>query len=354
MNILQTPIRFFPFIGGVENYAYNLSKEMVKLGHSVKVICANEPRLVLEEEIDGINVKRLNYIGKIANTNITPTLLIHLLNGEYDIIHTHIPNPWSADCSAIASRIKKRPLVVTYHNDIIGDGVVNYIARTYNNTNLGFILKSASKIIITQPRYIYYSPYLKRYRDKIDVIPNGVNTERFKPVDIEKNEENTIFFLSVLDQYHRYKGLDYLLQAVKIIKREIRDVKLIVGGEGMLLEHYKKMARLLEITSVVKFVGFIPDDKLVEYYNKCDVFVLPSTSAKQEGFGIVLLEALACEKPVVTTEIVGTALDIRERGAGKITKPKDVERLAESIIEVLLDKEGARRMGKNGRNRGVE
>jgi len=72
MKILQTPTRFYPYVGGVENYVYYLSKELIKLGNEVRVICANEPKSKQEEIIDGIKVKRLEYIGKIAAANITP------------------------------------------------------------------------------------------------------------------------------------------------------------------------------------------------------------------------------------------------------------------------------------------
>ncbi|MCW3133200.1 MAG: glycosyltransferase family 4 protein [Methanophagales archaeon] len=348
MKILQTPVRFYPFIGGVENYVYYLSKRLVKLGHVVTVICANEPNTEEEETIKGIKVKRLSYIGKIANTNITPKLLSELLREEFDIVHTHLPTPWSADGSAIVSKLKRKPLILTYHNDIVGTGIANYIAKFYNVTMLKLLLREADIIIITQPNYCNYSYHLKQYKDKIKVIPNGVDIERFKPLNVEK-EEKTLFFLSSLDEFHRYKGLDYLLEGLIIIKKRIQDVKLIIGGEGKLLNYYKQRVILMGLEDNVEFVGFIPDEKIVEYYNKCDIFVLPSISAKQEGFGIVLQEAMACERPVVSTEIVGVAEDVRERNAGRIVKPKDERALAEAIIEILEDKNLARKMGKNGR-----
>jgi glycosyltransferase involved in cell wall biosynthesis len=348
MKILQIPVRFYPFVGGVENYVYYLSKELVKKGHDVTVICANEPNTKKKETIDGIKVKRLSYVGKIANTNITPKLPLEILKEDFDILHTHLPTPWSADWSAIISKIKNSPLILTYHNDIVGDGFANYIAKFYNTTMIKLLLNKANKIIIYRPNYLEFSPYLKKYRHKTEVIPGGVDINMFKPLNIEK-EENVLFFLSVLDEFHKYKGLDYLLKAMKIVKKEIPDVKLIVGGEGKLLDQYKKIVNSLDLKNNIKFIGFISHEKAVEYYNKCDLFATPSISAKQEGFGMVLLEAMACGKPVVSTEIVGVADDIKERNAGRIVKPKNVNALADAIIEVLQDKEGAKRMGANGR-----
>lgn len=349
MKILQIPPRFYPYIGGVENYVYNLSKQMVKLGHEVKVVCAREPEDLQDYEIiDEIEVERLNYISKIANTNITPKLPFELLKEDFDIIHTHLPTPWSADWSAIISKIKSKPLILTYHNDITGSGFAKYIAKFYNHTSLKFLLNSADKIIITQPNYINSSPYLSKYKNKIEVIPNGVDITKFKPVKIEK-EENTLFFLSVLDEFHRYKGLDFLLEALKRVKKKIPNVRMIVGGEGKLLNYYKQKVISMGLQDNVEFAGFIPDEQIVEYYSKCDAFVLPSILAKQEGFGIVLLEAMACEKPVVSTEIVGVAEDVKERNAGGILKPNDEKAFAEAIIKILTDKDLAMKMGINGR-----
>ncbi|AUB56446.1 MULTISPECIES: glycosyltransferase family 4 protein [Methanobacterium] len=348
MKILQTPIRFYPFIGGVENYVYYLSQELVKKGHQIRVLCANEPQSIPEELVEGIGVKRINYIGKIANTNITPGLPCAISKENFDIIHTHIPTPWSADWSYMASKFKDKPLVVTYHNDIIGNGAAHHIAKLYNNTALKLLLNHAAKIIITQPDYLQSSPYLKKYEDKIEVIPNGVDVNKFKPMSSTK-EANSLFFLSLLDEFHQYKGLDYLLKALEIVKGEVNDVKLVVGGKGKLLDYYKKMANNLGLENNVEFHGFIPHEKIVEYYNKCSVFVLPSISSKQEGFGIVALEALSCETPVISTDIVGVSDDLKEVKAGIIIPPRDVEKLAQSIIELLTNPELSEKMGVNGR-----
>ena len=347
MNIIQTPVRFYPFIGGVENYVYYSARELVKLGHRVTVICANEPVTKKEEIIEGIKVKRLSYFGKIANTNITPGMPLALFNEEFDIIHTHIPTPWSADWSNIVSKFRKKPLVITYHNDIIGNGVASYIAGFYNSTALKSLLNNADRIIITQPNYLHSSMYLSKFEDKIEVIPNGVDVEKFKPLSVTK-EKNTIFFLSLLDEFHKYKGLDYLLKALKQVKKVIPDVKLIIGGKGVLLDYYIKMANDLGLKDNVEFHGFIPDEKIAEYYSSSSVFVLPSISSKQEGFGIVALEALACKTPVISTEIVGVASDLKKSKSGIIVPPMDVDELAGAIIRMLND-ENVVGMGLRGR-----
>lgn len=350
MKILQTPVRFYPFTGGVENYVYYLSRELVKSGNQVKVVCANEPDIESKQRVEGIEVERLPYMGKIANTNITTGLPGALSDGDYDIIHTHIPTPWSADWSAFYSNSKKKPLVVTYHNDIIGQGLASLVARIYNSVGLNYVLKTAAKIIITQPGYLQSSSHLAKYRDKIEVIPNGVDVEKFQPIQASDNEDkSTIFFLSVLDEFHKYKGLDYLLEALKIVKNNVPDVKLIVGGKGVLLDHHQEMAASLGLKDNVEFAGFIPDEEIADYYSQASVFVLPSISSLQEGFGIVALEALACQTPVVTTDIVGVAHDLKQIKGGIVIPPRDTHKLADAITQILSDAQMQKEMGQRGR-----
>ncbi len=346
MKILQTPVRFYPFVGGVENYVYHLSRELVKAGHDVRVICAKEPETTIEE-IDGIKIERLEYTGKIANTNITPSLPLHILKEDFELIHTHLPTPWSSDWSAFVSKVKKKPLVLTYHNDIVGSGAAGHIANVYNKTVLILLLKRAEKIIVTHPDYLEFSRHLQGYREKTEVVPAGVDVEKFHPGDSQA--ENTIFFLSLLDEFHRYKGLDYLLEAVKLAKKEIPQIKLKVGGGGRLLEYYKMKAAALGLGENTDFLGYVPDKMIPWHYRNCSLFVLPSISAYQEGFGMVLLEALSSGKPVIGTDIVGLSGDIEKYKTGIVVKPKDTEALAEAIIRVLQDKKEAERMGKNGR-----
>ncbi len=348
MKIVQTPVRFYPYTGGVENYVYYLSKELVKRDHNVTVLCANEPCEPEEADIDGIHVRRLSYVGKVAGTNITPKLPYALLTADPDIIHTHLPTPWSADWTAVMAKIRRTAYIVTYHNDITGHGIVDWIAKAYNSTLLRYTLGNARKIIITQPNYIQTSPFLKKYSEKVEVIPCGVDTDLFRPIEGTKST-NTIFFLSVLDEFHRYKGLDYLLQAVNKVKSQIPDVKLIIGGQGKLQEYYRNITIRLGLEHNVEFHGFIRPDKIVEYYSNSNVFVLPSVSSTQEGFGMVLLEALACGIPVISTEIVGIAQDVVDSNSGIVVTPRNVDQLSSAIIQLLDNADLAKNMGASGR-----
>lgn len=347
MKILQTPMRLSP-TGGVESYVRNLSKELLGMGHEVRVVCTDEPG---ENEVDKrIRLETLRCMGKIANTRITPYLPLALLKEDFDILHTHLPTPWSADWSSLVSKYKKRPLILTYHNDIVGQGFAKYIAKIYNKSALKMLLNSADGIIVT--RGSHRSPYLEAYVEKIFIIPVGVDVELFRPQEVPAKGD--IFFLSVLDEYHRYKGLEILLGALKILKQEMPDVKLIVGGSGDLVEFYMRIACSLGLKDNVKFAGFISSEQLLDYYNGCKLFVLPSTDPRREGFGIVPLEAMACQRPVITTNIVGMAEDIKKSGSGMVVGCTDKDALASSMLCILKDEDLAKRMGAFGRKLAVE
>ena len=279
MRILQTPARLFD-TGGVESYVRNLSNELVGMGHEVSVICADTPR---DNEVNRrISIEVLRTVGKVANTNITPALPQALLSEDFDILHTHLPTPWSADWSALASRLKKRPLVLTYHNDIVGDGAAKYVARLYNKTALKLLLKSADRIIVTRGSYM--SPLLEGCMEKVSVIALGIDVATFRP--LESQRQGDIFFLSVLDEYHRYKGLEHLLRALKILKQKMPDVRLVVGGSGSLVDYYRSLTESLGLGENVRFTGFIPTKRLQDYYNGCRLFVLPSTDPTRRDSGL--------------------------------------------------------------------
>jgi glycosyltransferase involved in cell wall biosynthesis len=243
------------------------------------------------------------------------------------------------------SRCKRKPLVLTYHNDIVGEGFAKYIAKIYNKTALKMLLDSTDGIIVTRSSHM--SPYLKDHAEKSFIIPVGIDIDVFRPQEVPMKGD--IFFLSVLDEYHRYKGLEVLLGAMKILKQEIPDVKLIVGGCGDLVDFYIRVADSLGLKNNVKFAGFISAKQLLNYYNGCKLFVLPSTDPRREGFGIVPLEAMACQRPVVITEIMGMAEDIKKSGSGMVVGCNDKEGLASSMLCILKDETLAKRMGTLGR-----
>jgi glycosyltransferase involved in cell wall biosynthesis len=344
MNILQTPVRFAS-TGGVETYVRELSSALADQGHNVTVLCAGVQgsRIPLDSRLRVISLPSRF---RLANTDITPSFPARVLAECPDIIHTHLPTPWYADWSGIASELKKIPLVVGYYNDISGTGVYRHISRTYNRIFLPRLLRTAEKIVLLRAEPVPIP--LRQFQDKVVVIPPGIDCTRFAPR--EEVVTGDIFFLSVLDRYHEYKGLDVLLRASALVKSRYPGLRIIIGGEGPAKARYQETVRDLGLSENVHFAGLIPEDRLAEYYNRTRIFVLPSTDPTLEGFGIVALEAMASGLPVVTTDVPGVAKDLDTERAGIVVRRHDSVGLADALL-YLLDHDDERRwMGQRGRS----
>lgn len=350
IKVIQTPIRFLPSIGGVENHVYYLSRELVKNGVDVTVYCSNIPKSDVKK-LDGIEIKRLNSNFNITNTNIALSLPFCLLKEDFDIIHTHMPTPWTADWSVLIAKLKHKKSIITIHNDMDKpDFIGKLITKIYLNTVFRLTLSLVDKIIVVNPgwetTFRKTNKILARYKNKIKIVPNGIDTNLFRPLKNIKKEKNTVLFVSVLDKHHKFKGLDYLLEAIKLVKKTIPSIKLIVVGEGELKNIYIEKTKNLGISENVMFVGEKNQKELVSYYNMASVFVLPSTDI--EGFGIVLLESLACKTPVITTNIVGLSNNIKKSNCGLIVNTRDYKSLSDTINYLSNNKLLALKMGLNG------
>lgn len=321
MRILQVVVRFFPYVGGVENTVYHLARRLKARGHEVRVVCADEPE-GSPSEVEGIPVVRLPWRFKIGNTNLAFGLWEALRAERADVIHAHLPTAFFIDMAAAASEVSGIPMVLTYNNDLVGEGIKGMLADVYNRHRLPKVLAASNRIVITNPLYPSQSPFLDPADPKLVYIPWGVDPERFRPLPLPSGPM-TVGFLSLLDEHHRYKGLEVLLEALA----ELPEVRLRVGGSGKEQGWYRERARALG--DRVEFLGFVED--LNAFYASCHVFALPSTDGRREGFGLVLLEAMACGRPVITTPIVGVAGDVEPRGVGVLVPPDDPAALAAAL-----------------------
>jgi glycosyltransferase involved in cell wall biosynthesis len=124
-----------------------------------------------------------------------------------------------------------------------------------------------------------------------------------------------------------------------LIKQVIQKLplKLYVGGEGELLPYYQDFVKKNGLDNSVIFLGKLRDEEVVKNYNACDVFVLPSTTSLQEGFGLVALEAMACKKAVIVSAITGVANDVKKHNAGVVVAPCNINELSDALHVVLSD-----------------
>ncbi len=347
MRILHVPPGFYPRVGGEENHVLGWARQQVVLGNEVLVVAPEEGAPEVRE-VDGIRICRVKTLLRFATADITPALPFRLLQEPADIFHVHYPMPWNADWGVLIGRIRRKPVVLTYYNDLGGKGLKGLLGRLYNHTLLRLTLRLSHRIIVSSARYPRLSAHLRWHQHKTVVIPAGVDAEYFRPIATTR-EAQTVFFVGALQEHHRYKGLEALLRAVDIVRERVPDIRLVIAGKGPEDNVFSRLATELGIERHVRFLGFVSDEELRSWYNRCTVFAMPSLSWRQEGFGEVALEAMSCGAPTIVSDVVGFIEDIREYDAAEVVEPGNYQELAVTLLDLLRNDQRRRELGRNGR-----
>ena len=347
IKILQISKFFYPHFGGMEKVVRDINvglKENVKM----KVLTCQVKGKGNKEIVDGIEVFRAGSIGTYFSVPISFTFpfLLKRLSKDRDILHFHLPFPL-----AVMSYLLVRPkgkIVVWWHSDILKPKNLYKLYKPF----LRRFLNKVDKIIVATPFHIKNSDILNDFKNKCEVIPYGIDIERFNFTDKindkvikirRKYGQKIILFIGRLIYY---KGLEYLIQTMKSV-----DAKLLIIGEGYLKENLQKLVGKLKIENKVFFLGRVDDNDIVAYYHACDIFVLPSIE-KTEAFGLVQLEAMACGKPIVNTNLpTGVPYVSQNELTGLTVPPKDAEALSSAINSLLNDKILRKKYGENGKRR---
>ncbi|MBU3922904.1 glycosyltransferase family 4 protein, partial [Patescibacteria group bacterium] len=177
-----------------------------------------------------------------------------------------------------------------------------------------------------------YSKHYKLKKEKILVIPNRINLKRFKFREIKK-QKNVLLFVHWLS---KRKGADMITQIALKLKPLIKDFKILVIGDGPYKENLLEEIEENKLKKYIDFIGFVPNKDIVEYYEKANLFILPSM---EEGFPMSLLEPMAMGIPFVSFD-VGAVKEISpETGQRFLVKPGDIDMFVHKIEILLNDKE---------------
>ena len=351
--LMVTPY-FYPKIGGLENYAFNISKGLKeKYNWEIVVITSNHENTGYQEEtINGIKIYRLPRWFKVSNTPINPMWywqIKDIIKKENpNVINAHSPVPFIADMAAKAAKSLGIPFVLTYHNDLVKENpILNTIIKIFYFLLGNKTIRISTQIIATSQFYADSSTYLKEYKNKISIVSPGTYLPKEAKV---KQLKNTILFVSQLDKTHRHKGLNYLIGAIAEVKKEIKDLQLIICGKGNDLDYYRELVNKFNLQDNITFKGFVKDFELRNLYFACTALILPSTT-NAEGFGMVLVDAMAHKRPVIGTNVGGIPHLIENNKNGLLVSKKNTEELSKAIIKVLKDKTIAKKMGIFGYNK---
>lgn len=352
MKLLFIADRFYPLIGGGENYVFNLATRLRNKGHEVRVFTAISSASPQREIINGIEVFRFPPTLKILGQPI-----IHyakkILQKEVDVVHVSSPS-LNEDVFIPLLRVFKNPTVVTYHADF---AMRNQLIDLYSVLKAAAILNLANRVIVTSEKYERILRRKGLLKVKVTVIQLGVDERAFKPATEEERASikrrlnlsgDIVLFVGSLSRKHAYKHPELLIEAFNSLRNRHKKLSLLMVGGGERIENYKVWSERIGIGNDVIFTGSLPDSVLADLYRIADVFVLPSPSPS-EGFGTVLLEAMSSACPVVCTTACGGSEVVRKASAGIVVRPWDVRSLELAIDKLLCNKGLAEELGWNGR-----
>jgi rhamnosyl/mannosyltransferase len=345
MKVLQVNKLYYPHIGGVENHVRELVLA-IKDRVEVKVLVASTGPIGRTELIDGVEVTKVASLGRLRSSPIVPTFGPWLRRLKSDIFHFHFPFPTGE--LAYLRALPPGKLVVTYHSDIIRQRLLLRLYAPYLRKFLNF----ADRIIASSPNMVEHSPFLHDFQEKCTVVPFGVDLRKFEMTSEIKEKVSQLRtkygprMILFLGRLIYYKGLEHLVVAMKEI-----DANLVIAGSGPLEHELRKMVSESGLRRKVDFVSQPRDEDIPAYYHACDVFVLPSVE-RSEAFGIVQLEAMACGKPVVSTNLpTGVPFVNLDEETGLIVPPRSSTALADAVNRLLEDESLRTKLGAQGRAR---
>ena len=350
-TILQIAKYYYPVEGGIETVTKYLGEGLTTFEQVV--VCFSQDGITRLDTINGVKVYRIASSMNIASQDIAFSYYHYLKKIIYeeqpDIILLHCPNPFLYPITAKLTP-KDVKLVLLWHSDILGKGILYKMVKQFEKV----ILRKADLILATSPNYIHPSSPIYDYRDKTEVVANGIIKSDFvwragdettiEEVRRKYHHKKIVFFVG---RHAAYKGIDYLIEAEKYIQS---DCIILIGGRGPETERLKAMTH----SERIKFIGRIPNEYLRCYYYASDIFAFTSCT-KQEAFGIALAEAMYCGSVPVTFTIEGSGVNwVSVGGETGIEVPLgDVKAYAEAIDRLLTDRDLYMKYATAGKDRVV-
>lgn len=351
-------------------FLLHLVKALAKLSVKVDVVCPYREGSSYEYKLGGAQVHRFDFLvpkrlqtltkgggipsnikrsffAKVQFFFLVLSMYAHLRKflekNKVDVIHAQ----WSLT-GLIAVLVKKRfdvPVIITERGAALNLTLKSFLMKRF----LMFAVNRAERVTANSEQQAEMLRGIVQGKEKVQCIPNGIDTTMFKPCDKKKarerlgipEDQKVILFAGWLIPR---KGVEYLLEALKMMKKDVKKAQVYLMGEGILKEELQRKVKELGIENDVVFLGVKTQQELAEYMGASDVFVLPSLS---EGRANVIAEALACGAPVVASRVGDASMMMEEGVNGFLVNPQDSEDLAEKIKKVLADEGLRRKLAEN-------
>ena len=346
MRILMVSDVSFPRVNGVSTSIATFRQSLTELGHETTLIAPEYPGY-RDDRPDLIRIPsravpqdpedRFMSHGRVL------ALAPDLASKGYDILHVH--TPFVAHYAGVS--LGKRlgiPVVETYHTffeeylhhyvPLMPRAATRFLARRFSVSQC----RAVNALVVPSGQML---AALRGYgvESRAEVLPTGIDLARFRGGDgaIFRRAHGISLDRPVLVHISRVaheKNIDFVLEALAVIRQTVPDVLLVIAGEGPALAHLKKLTARLGLEANVLYVGYLDrESTLLDCYRAGDAFVFASRTETQ---GLVLLEALALGVPVVSTAVMGTA-DVLKGVRGALVAPDTVEGFAATVVRVLAD-----------------
>jgi len=273
----------------------------------------------------------------------------------FDVIHLHYPFYGGALFAVLAGKMRRTPVVATYHMKTKSSGWLGLVFRAHRVVIGPLVLRMCNQVLVSS---LDYAKSIRLRHPNLKELPFGIDVHAWRPGAnpagwrIEKEGERGVRFLFVggLDDAHYFKGVEVLLRSCAELKG---GWSLRLVGDGNRRSAYETLAHDLGIASHVTFLGRLDDDELKQEFQAASVHVLPSID-RSEAFGLVTLEAAASGIPSIVSDLPGVRTLVKEGKTGRVVLPGNTGSLLSALQDVVDDPDTWRIFGKNARKMIVE
>lgn len=322
---------YVPYVSGLTNFARDIAQGLAARGRKVRVIATKHDReLPAEEMVNGVLVQRTPVVAKFGKGTFSPAFIpvVQKASARAKVLNLHLP---MLEAGPIA-RGAECPIAVTYHCDVdLPPGGLNSLQRTVIDASSRMAMRNSAVVAPTSEDYAMASRVRVSILPRMRAVPPpcppvGKGLPAFRDGDG--------LHVGFLGRIVEEKGLEYLVDGFRAL--DDTNARLLIGGEfdniagGSVVDRVKEK---IGDDHRIRLLGFIPDDKLADFYSSLDVFALPSVNAF-EAFGIVQVVAMLAGVAVLASDLPGVRIPVRQTGFGKIVAPKDVEGITEALIDL--------------------
>ena len=356
MRIIHVIHHYWPVVGGIENAVKALAEGMARLGHEVHIVTGTHgaqgrPR---EEVVNGVYVHRVRSV-RLHYPDLTyPLEYPDGLLKSADVVHGHSQNSlFVVKIIERARRLGARTVMYFMAVDALNDHpspVVRALGPLYSRPVLKAALRSSDLRLVKSRR----DGELLRSRYGVETIyvPDGVDDALLSIPSLAERFRATYGihepYVVYVGRLHKLKGVDVLIRAIAIAKKEVPELRAVLIGPGD-QRPYKELARSLGVDRDVLFTGYVNEEVKTGAIDASVALVLPSVSNYAEVFSLAITEAWARCKPVIASAVGEIPYRVKHMVNGLLVPPRDPKALAEAIVVLLRDKELGERLGTRGK-----